>query len=334
MDTSEKNERISANIGVLPVTGSFWDNLRNALSNTPFDSLVLFVARAADAPEVFEEIEQFWSSIHDVTGDRVLFALLDGTHHAKYSHTGFWSDMALSDSYPTAHWQRQHSLAITRIRQKLHISEGQVPAILVASKKNDIAYTIPFSFIKTHFQGKLYLFLKSMVTDELALYRKVEEEARKILYRPSIRLPTLCIDASRRFSLPSIDISFQLEPQKAAFYALLLRRPDGIRYSDLDQHRDMLIDLYIQMAGTRSEAVSEKKALSYIDSLLHDPEYPVQCKSKINAAIRKAFQATSHDATPYLIDTDRKEKTASALLLVPIARWPQQIVWQGFKKND
>lgn len=47
-----------------------------------FAYLVALVSREADSPQVFEEVESSWSSIHDLTGNAILFMTIDGSEHS------------------------------------------------------------------------------------------------------------------------------------------------------------------------------------------------------------------------------------------------------------
>lgn len=53
---------------------------------------------------------------------------------------------------------------------------------------------------------------------------------------PDLRVNTTCI-----FQLSAGDVSFKLEPSKAAYYILLLRTPQGISYNNLSQYETNLM---------------------------------------------------------------------------------------------
>lgn len=45
-----------------------------------FIFLIIFIAREADCPQVFKQLERTWSSLHDLTGSEILFLTIDGTN--------------------------------------------------------------------------------------------------------------------------------------------------------------------------------------------------------------------------------------------------------------
>ncbi|PSB07130.1 hypothetical protein C7B62_20900, partial [Pleurocapsa sp. CCALA 161] len=57
----------------------FLELLRRGGREQGFIFLVIFVAREADCPQMFRQIEKTWSSLHDLTGSEMLFLTVDGT---------------------------------------------------------------------------------------------------------------------------------------------------------------------------------------------------------------------------------------------------------------
>src|ERR1700738_4182259 len=51
----------------------FYDRLSS--SSLPYYILILALVRDADAPSFYSDIERYWNSLDDVTGERVLFAV-------------------------------------------------------------------------------------------------------------------------------------------------------------------------------------------------------------------------------------------------------------------
>jgi hypothetical protein len=56
--------------------------LRRSGKECGFGLLALLIAREADCSQYFAELERDWTSLHDVTGERVLFVTVDGTSYS------------------------------------------------------------------------------------------------------------------------------------------------------------------------------------------------------------------------------------------------------------
>jgi hypothetical protein len=59
--------------------GQFIELLRRSGRDQGFIFLVIFIAREADCPEIFRQLERTWSSLHDLTSSEILFLTIDGT---------------------------------------------------------------------------------------------------------------------------------------------------------------------------------------------------------------------------------------------------------------
>jgi len=57
----------------------FLELLRRSGRERGFIFLVIFIAREADCPQIFRQIERTWASLHDLTGSEILFLTIDGT---------------------------------------------------------------------------------------------------------------------------------------------------------------------------------------------------------------------------------------------------------------
>lgn len=62
--------------------GEFLPLLRESGRRSGFSWLIIFIAREADCSPIFKELEEHWSSLHDLTGTKILFLTIDGTEHS------------------------------------------------------------------------------------------------------------------------------------------------------------------------------------------------------------------------------------------------------------
>jgi hypothetical protein len=59
----------------------FFAILRRTTRDQGYLFLIFFVAREADSPALFTDLENSWASLHDLTGDTTLFVTVDGSDH-------------------------------------------------------------------------------------------------------------------------------------------------------------------------------------------------------------------------------------------------------------
>lgn len=66
----------------------FLNLLRISAKKLNFHLIAILVAREADCRWAFEQLEKDWSSLHDVTGDKIIFITVDGEEHIPISDGG------------------------------------------------------------------------------------------------------------------------------------------------------------------------------------------------------------------------------------------------------
>jgi hypothetical protein len=54
-----------------------------------FKLLILALIREADAPGFYEDLRRYWTSLDDVTGDHIVFAVAGGAAHSLADGSGF-----------------------------------------------------------------------------------------------------------------------------------------------------------------------------------------------------------------------------------------------------
>lgn len=66
----------------------FLSLLRESGKEQGFVLLVMFIAREADCPHIFDQLESSWASLHDLTDTKVLFSTIDGTSYFPIEENG------------------------------------------------------------------------------------------------------------------------------------------------------------------------------------------------------------------------------------------------------
>jgi len=161
-----------------------------------YKCIVTLLAREADSEDIFRDVKRYWSSLHDVTGEHVLFAL--GAHnaasevsgggiqerrepvvhvnrHAAYTgaRTVFWPGRSFS-------WQQlrqghvkpsddiacSHSLEISALRDMFGLREHTIPAILIFALTPDSSINPSVILPLSALHGDtIYIYLKNLVAD-------------------------------------------------------------------------------------------------------------------------------------------------------------------------
>ena len=171
----------------------FFGEMLPAARFAGYKLVLTLLAREADSDGIFRDVERYWSSLHDVTGDHVLFVLGARAAGRKFPHTGMPErrepvmhsspNMAVSgkrtvywhgESRPIAHlWDsllrghedpsenlaRSHSMEITSLRHHLGLDENCIPALLVMPLDG---HRIVVAFAR--FEGiTIYSYIKELV---------------------------------------------------------------------------------------------------------------------------------------------------------------------------
>ena len=152
--------------------------------------MAILIARYADAPELYDEIQKFWTSFHDLTNQKILFIFVDGER--KYfdcSTNNFSNDFNdLNYSYPldiidsldveyfklnnsndnfqfkpipNDNWMDRHTLSITETLNDLNIKHSQVPCLYVESLNGGFSHVYRWGDIKNKHRT-LYSFFKRL----------------------------------------------------------------------------------------------------------------------------------------------------------------------------
>lgn len=149
-----------------------------------------------------------------------------------------------------------------------------------------------------------------MVTVDIERLRKmgVPEYVIDMILESEEALSTLRVTRTGRIVLPEYKIEIKMPPLDKALYFLYLRHPEGIRFKELSDYRDELMDLYSSITGRDD---MEDIAAS-IDSLIDPLSNSVNEKcSRIKRAFTKAFSPEL--AKNYYIDGKSGEPKSIAL---------------------
>ncbi len=201
-----------------PLT-EFFHQLIPAARAAGYKCIVTLLAREADSEEIFRDVKRYWSSLHDVTGEHVLFVL--GAHHAARQvsqHTGiperrepvihvnphaaiagsrtvYWPgssyswkrDLRIGHLTPSDDVARAHSMEIAGLRYMFGLRERSIPALLIFALPHDAqvrpSVVLPFSKLG---DSTIYGYLKKLVgdlEDQFASIQEVRDEATELRQR-------------------------------------------------------------------------------------------------------------------------------------------------------
>lgn len=179
-----------------PLT-TFFSQLIPAARSAGYKLVVTLLAREADSEEIFRDVERYWSSLHDVTGEHILFVL--GAHRAasKFPHTGmrehrapvahmnahaaiagsrtvYWPSSSsnirhsLWSGHETASEKLAHShtMEIAGLRDMFSLPENSIPALLFFTLESDRYSPKPIVVsLSTLGRHTIYGFLKKLIGD-------------------------------------------------------------------------------------------------------------------------------------------------------------------------
>ncbi|HEY5593517.1 MAG TPA: hypothetical protein VIK55_21185 [Paludibacter sp.] len=185
--------------------------LQGCAKKKEFELIIYLVARNADTPKLFNEIEANWSSLHDITGKNILFVVVNGQSHkwtsnrnqieGEYGFHLFSPYCLLSSSIDTRigfeerwfgkyvvpinelenprRWREQHNIAMTEVATALNLSESDIPCLnfyIVTADKN---ISFPLKHVSSNFS--LYLFIKKIKETNNFFGKKKQFEERDLL---------------------------------------------------------------------------------------------------------------------------------------------------------
>lgn len=131
--------------------------------------MVSLIARYADAEGAFDRTEKFWSSLHDLTNDKVLFVFsspevrkaslfLPNPKGPGYEgkicpfvtmigdgrvQEGVEWEQYLTEEATQIDWKERHSQTITEFAREHGIAEEQIPCLYICSLLDDREYLLP-----------------------------------------------------------------------------------------------------------------------------------------------------------------------------------------------
>ena len=149
-----------------------------------------------------------------------------------------------------------------------------------------------------------------LVTVDIDKLRRmgVPEYVIDMILESEEELSTLRITRSGRIVLPEYKIEIKMPPLDKALYFLYLRHPEGIRFKELSDYRDELMDLYSSITGRDDMELIGAS----VDSLINPLSNSVNEKcSRIKRAFTKAFSPEL--AKNYYIDGKSGEPKSIAL---------------------
>jgi hypothetical protein len=117
----------------------FYKSYRRALRERGFKILLLALIREADAPTFYSDLERYWTSLDDVTGKQILFAVAGSSASARTgkaqligspdaSALRFASELACCNTHqPTYSWDYKHTKQAVEISRQMRNHTSQVP---------------------------------------------------------------------------------------------------------------------------------------------------------------------------------------------------------------
>lgn len=136
-----------------------------------------------------------------------------------------------------------------------------------------------------------------------------------LLLNYRVKLSRLQIFKSGRIKLADLNKEIELDQRATAFYFLFLRHPEGIRYKDMVDYRDELMDIYWHLVD-RERADVEKTIDNLINPLGNEMNV---CASRIKAAFIKVIG--EHVAKFYCLEGPAGDKKR-----VPLDR--DLVIWE------
>lgn len=267
-------------------------------------------------PQNYEEIKQILST------KKVDIITLD------YYLSGFFEDFSEKLTFT--------GVKFIEVNKDL-LKENQIKIIFFSLYFHDVAQYFSYpGLVYSGIQKEYNVFIESLkhvfriVSIEALAELHKQRDSNDLLKNTAEDYSLLEIYNTRIFKIKNSDIQFQLEPQKATYYLLLLLNPQGIRYSEIDRYADFMKKICTQLKTKSGKTIHPRKASLTIESILNDPDLAIQCVAKINAVIRNAFQGYGVDEKFYQISVCKKDKTQSALQKIPISSKKELLDWHGF----
>lgn len=186
--------------------------LRDEALENGYFYLVVLIARYADTPAIFDEVDKFWTSFHDLTGKHIVFVtskneerndrikfesgeiilpncnVLNQLESAtKFRTVDQWSrndseyyrkTLMEITPYKKELWKEDHTLEITEIIKSLGLKRNEVPCLYVENLVNFDFFTIPVDRLQRNYEN-LYSFIRIVESELYIANEKIIESLKK-----------------------------------------------------------------------------------------------------------------------------------------------------------
>lgn len=186
----------------------FYREISKRAKNKNYVWIISLIARHADAKEMYEKLEQDWTSIDNLTNDKILFVfstnLISNSNSffhtpGRESYVGrmcLFAEMLngedirdnygdlwnLYDNFDKVDWKQKHSLAITEFAKEYGISEEQLPAIFVWNLQTSRYKIMPLKADENLYQiiKKVIIKLEKLGDEDGELGKNLVDQKEKI----------------------------------------------------------------------------------------------------------------------------------------------------------
>lgn len=169
-----------------------------------FELIIYLVSRNADNPKLFQEIDNSWSALHDVTGQKMLFVIIDGQSNTfqndrrqiegsygfylyspfckmttsletELSYDGYFSKYIVPHHQieNSRKWEQNHSVSMSEVAKVLNLSEKEIPCINFYLVSSEQSLTFSLKNISSDFS--IYRILKRISENEVFFNRNLKK---------------------------------------------------------------------------------------------------------------------------------------------------------------
>ena len=167
----------------------FYESCLGSARDAGYYVVLCLVAREGDSPSVYAEITKFWTSLHDLTGERVLFVFagadpevsrrggvsarrepvwfssngiaVEGSHRLKFARNPRTYEIAIDSDERlrnAAALGENQSLQISELRQAIGLRESSVPCLHLTFMHDGTTRTLPLE------SGGVYKMIRHLMT--------------------------------------------------------------------------------------------------------------------------------------------------------------------------
>ena len=187
---------------------SFFKALLYSAKNAGYKIVVTLLAREADSEEMYSDIIKHWTSLHDVTGEHILFVLNANERKSKFSeynkllygkggtaykneNIAFASNKYLKSSFrerelmeghiePKNNLKKSHSMEISSLKDTFQLREKDIPSLLIFILDSD-ALLNPSMIIPLSEISSIYKYLKNMNENLEDLFIEIESRNKEYM---------------------------------------------------------------------------------------------------------------------------------------------------------